>query len=233
MEDPFPAEQTNRIRDFAWDITEAHRCYPDEGEEVQKQPILVLLLGSVMKAMGDPDWKIMGKYAVGVPLGVGVDLPRTPEAFPPKLRWSLPEQVEWGGASERAKLFQGSARRNYSSAVEHAVAVEKVLREQAGQDRVIVLPEAVAKERYGDLLTIASLGAIVKMVDEDGEVIEVRVIHDGTNGVDINRFIKVLDGALFPLAADVKTALRVQTARGRPHWGMAVDINGAHRRTGW
>ena len=70
-----------------------------------------------------------------------------PEVFPPKLRWSLPEQVEWGGASERAKLFQGSTRRNYSSAVDHAAAVEKVLREQAGLDQVIVLPESVAKER--------------------------------------------------------------------------------------
>ena len=81
-------ERKNRLtrtktspRDFAWDITEPYRCHPDGGAEVQEQPILVLFLGSVLKAMGDPDWTILGKYAVGVPLGLGVDLPRPLRSF--------------------------------------------------------------------------------------------------------------------------------------------------------
>ena len=92
---------------------------------------------------------------------MGVDLPRTPEVFPPKLRWSLPEQVDWGGASERSRNFTGSWRKNYSSAVEHAAAVENILSEQAGLGQFLVLPEKEARERFGDQLTIAALGAIV------------------------------------------------------------------------
>ena len=34
-------------------------------EEMQEQPIDVLLLGSALKAMGDPDWEVMRTYAVG------------------------------------------------------------------------------------------------------------------------------------------------------------------------
>ena len=69
--DPFPPAATRRLRDFAWDATAHSRCALEEGEVAQPQPILVLLLGSVLKAMGDPDFKIMTKYAVGAPLGLG------------------------------------------------------------------------------------------------------------------------------------------------------------------
>ena len=48
-------------------------------------------------------------------------------------------------------------------------------------------------------------------------------------GVGVNRFIKVLDGAVFPLAPDVKAALRHQSTRGKPFWGLTVDVKGAHR----
>ena len=54
----------------------------------------------------------------------------------------------------------------------------------------------MAKERYGDRLAVASLSALEKSVAEDGEV-EVRVLLDGTHGVDTKRYIKVLDGGHF------------------------------------
>ena len=92
----------------------------------------------------------------------------------------------------------------------------------------MVLPEAKARIRYGDRLTIASLAAIEKGLLEDGSV-EVRVINDGTHGVDVNRFICVLDGGLNPIASDIKAALRVQSARGTPHFGLTVDVKGTHR----
>ena len=62
---------------------------------MQKQPIDVLLLGSVLKVLGDLDHGTMMTYAIGVLLGLGVELPRTPAVLPPKTRWSLPEQVDW------------------------------------------------------------------------------------------------------------------------------------------
>ena len=77
-------------------------------------------------------------------------------------------------------------------------------------------------------MTIASLAAIEKGLVEDGSV-EVRVIHDGTHGVDVNRFICVLDGGLNPIASDNKAAHRLQLARGAPHFGLTVDVKGAHR----
>ena len=68
------------------------------------------------------------------------------------------------------------------------------------------LGEDEAKKRHGSKLAIAALAALEKGVAADGTV-TVRVIHDGTNGVDVNRFIKVQDAALMPLADDVKAVL--------------------------
>ena len=92
---------------------------------------------------------------------------------------------------------------------------------------MLVLPEAVARERYGDRLAVASLAALEKSVTEDGET-EVRVLHDGTHGVDANRYILVLDGGTSPTAQDLKTCMRHQAGRKRPHVGATLDIRGAH-----
>ena len=49
---------------------------------VQKLEIQLLLLGGLAKAIGDPDWAVVTELARGVPVGLGVDLPRTPDVFP-------------------------------------------------------------------------------------------------------------------------------------------------------
>ena len=51
---------------------------PEGGREYPPQPIDVLTLAGVMKALGDQDAEIMGLYAGGVPVGLNIDLPRTP-----------------------------------------------------------------------------------------------------------------------------------------------------------
>ena len=112
-----------------------------------------------------------------------------------------------GGPSEEAAKFRGASRGNYQSAVGYADEVETVLRRQEAQGQFLVLLEAEARRRYGCRLTIAPLAALEKGLDEDG-VMEVRVLHDGTNGVDLNRFIKVLDAGLSPMAQDLKTCMR-------------------------
>ena len=63
-------------------MTSQHRVSLHPGEELQPQPVDVLLLGSVLRAIGDLDWEVMRTYAVGVPLGLGVDMPCTPAVFP-------------------------------------------------------------------------------------------------------------------------------------------------------
>ncbi len=102
------------------------------------------------------------------------------------------------------------------------------MREQADRGQVLILSQAVAEQRYGDRLTIASLAALEKGTSPDGDI-EVRIIHDGTNGIDVNRYIKVLDGGLCPVAADIKCALRTQMQSGKPHIGLTVDVKEAHR----
>ena len=79
--------------------------------------------------------------------------------------------------------------------------------------QILVLQLAQAKARFGSRLTIASLNALEKSVDEDG-LVTVRIIHDGTTGVDLNRYIKGLDACNFPLAPDIKAVTRLQSARG-------------------
>ena len=81
-EDPFPAEATARLREYARGVTSKHRVELEPGEEHQEQPVDVLLLGSVLRALGDPDWEVMKLYAKGVPIGLGVDMPRTPAVYP-------------------------------------------------------------------------------------------------------------------------------------------------------
>ena len=90
------------------------------------------------------------------------------------------------------------------------------------------MPEAEAKAKCGDRLAIASLAALEKAVSEDG-VVEVRVLHDGTHGVDTNRYILVLYGGISPTAQDLKRVLRHQASRNVPHFGLTVDVEGAHR----
>ena len=96
--DPFPADATGRLRCWFESLTRDHRLRLEPHEVLQNQPVDVLLLGSVTKAVGDPDWAVMKTLAVGVPLGLGVELPRTPLVYPPqKIKWSLKEKTEWGG----------------------------------------------------------------------------------------------------------------------------------------
>ena len=58
---------------------------------------------------------------------------------------------------------------------------------------------------------------------------EIRIIHDGINGVDVNRFIKVRDGSCCPTAADNKCVMRAQRTSGLPHFGLTLDVKEAHR----
>ena len=127
-----------------------------------------------------------------------------------------------------ASTYSSTTRTNYTSAVGFTAEVEKVLRRQEAAGQVLALPEAEARARYGDRLAIASLAALEKGVDGDGDV-DVRVLHDGTNGVNVNRFIKVLDGGTSPTAQDLKATTRLQASTGLPHLGVTIDVEGAHR----
>ena len=101
-EDPLPPEATERLRDYTKDLTREVTLPLPEGRPLQPQPVDTVLLGKVLRSFGDRDWGVLGLYSVGVPLGLGVDLPRTPAVFPAKTKWPLKEQLEWGGTSDKA-----------------------------------------------------------------------------------------------------------------------------------
>ena len=223
-ESPFPPEGTERIRKIM------HEVSPDVPEPpgARDHTIDLELIHRLLVLAKDPDADILALYRVGVPIGVGVELPRTESVFPPKTRWNIKEQSEWGGESTKAAAFVGKRRSNYPSAETFAAEVEKVLRDQADRGQVRIMPFREALDKYGTRLAIASLAALEKGVDQDGNT-EVRIIHDGTNGVDVNRFIKVVDGGCCPTAPDIKCAMREQRASGIPHFGLTLDVKEAHR----
>ena len=69
----------------------------DDPCQLRVQPIVVLLLGTALRAMVVPGGKAMREYGVVVIPGVGVGLPRTPAVFPQQEKWFLMEREFWGG----------------------------------------------------------------------------------------------------------------------------------------
>ena len=79
---------------------------------------------------------------------------------------------------------------------------------------------------YGDTLNIASTAAIAKK----GRTDEVRVLYDGTHGLDLNPGIRVRDQVRCPVAADGKVVLGEMGDEGGPHYSLNIDFSKAHRR---
>ena len=106
--DPFPAEATARLRALLADMVGRRRDKLAEGLPVVDQPIDVLTLGALLQEIGDPDYEIMKVYATGVPLGVNIDLPRTPAVFPEKVKWNVDKQEKW---LRNKKAHQGNRKK--------------------------------------------------------------------------------------------------------------------------
>ena len=88
----------------------------------------------------------------------------------------------------------------------------------------ISLREAI--ERYGSDLIIAATGAIEKK----GRSGEVRVIFDASNGVLVNRLIRVRDQVKCPASGDAKAVMRELHMEDIGHVCIVYDISKAHRR---
>ena len=80
------------MRFATWCESKGHNPWPREGDVVQK--IMVRLLQSVLEAAGDPDAPFCNTLATGVPVGVGVTMPRTPLVYEEKTKWAVPEMDE-------------------------------------------------------------------------------------------------------------------------------------------
>ncbi len=222
LDSPFPI-------DLVTDLTAyAESLFDDDGEGGARerpgdvaQPVRVRLVQALLRAVGDPDSAGMSHFAAGVRLGVGVRLPRTPAVYARKTRWRLPEQA---GADHREEpSTEAIWRDNYRSAKASLAAIEVQLEDHHHRGLADRVPEAEAELRYPGL-RVSSLGAVEKL----GSPGDVRIVMDGSRGVDVNTAIRVRDQDRCPTSADVKRLQREQDATRRG-LGLAVDIHEAHR----
>jgi len=175
----------------------------------------------------DPDVKGVLDYVHGVRLGVGVRMPRTPAVYPRKRRWALPTQAHPELLDDH-EFTEPVLLDNYRSARELQREVEKDLEDLLARGLCERLTEEEAKHRFGTRFVVASLGALVKRTNEDGERV-IRLLFDGTREVPLNGAIRVRDQEIPPGAPDLKRVLRAQAEWPSTPFGLVADIKDAHR----
>ena len=214
---PFTESQLSGLR-AEWfgllpDPVEAARVPPH-------QPFFLYAISRTLEAMGDPDWQVLAfqsgwNYADGVPVGLDMEMPRTPEVFPEKTHWRHYDISTWEPEMS-----------NYPSAVAAAGQLEAQFKEEELEGMMFPLSLNVARQRYpGDRPRIAAQGALEK---PDGSV---RSLHDGTHGVLVNPGIRPRDQLQNPGPADSATTMQLaQEQCPGVHITLAADIRKAHRR---
>ena len=179
-------------------------------------------LRCVGRALGDEDCEFLEEVAAeGVSLGVDEELPRVPGVFEEKLKWAREFTEE--------DLRQVWAE-NYSSAEECKEDIWRQVDEEVKKGTIVRLSEEEATKKFGERLAVAALGAVPKELNSE----KVRLIHDGSYSVDVNRRIKVRDRMRFPLIDDASAVLLEARAvankgMGAPRASLVYDVKGAHK----
>ncbi len=218
---PFPTELTQDLQRYALHLL-GPLAHPRHGD--REGPINVRMLQRLLIEVGDPDAGFIDQIATGVPIGVGVRLPRTPAVFPRKRKWAMSRQHDaelW-----KSPWVASPWRDNYPSAQAELAEVRNQLEELVRSGKALKLDPAELQRRWPDA-AVASLGVLVKSLPDGSR--KLRLLYDGTYGVDVNPRIRVRDQIRGPCTADVKRVLRAQSARPRPTVGLTVDVADAHR----
>ena len=171
------------------------------------------LIRSLLELFGDPDTEVFKDFEEGVNLGVTEPLPRTPLVFEQKTRWNLEEPC---GSQEWEVP-------NYKSVHGHESAVRDLFAEEAALGWMEEVTDEEAQRRYGQNLRIAALGVVQ-------EPTKIRVVHDGSNRVEVNNAIRPRDQQRCPGAAELRTILAERRAVGLKGFAVVGDISKAHRR---
>ena len=173
--------------------------------------------------VGDADSRFLEDMAsTGVTLGIQGEIPwveaahekkeKKVEDIPPPT-W---EEVE----------ASPNPRDNYASAKDHMEKVKQHVEADKKKGWMVHMSLAVAQERYGGDLQVASLGAVPK----DRERSDVRVVHDGTHGLQVNPQIVQPNKMLFPQFDDIDCALKAfRSADPASRALLAFDVKSAHR----
>ena len=228
------AERSTNAPSEGWKNSEKEctKRFEREGErprkhpEENRSPLEFRLLDAFLKQTGDPE-RDLSSFAQGVRVGVGVNMPRVPAIYSRKRRWKLREQED----PEAYKSYEewGADNKNYASAAELAQAVEEQLVASVKNGQAFRLTEKEARDRYGNKLVVAALGAQVKSGSQDTGDLKIRMLFDGTHGVPVNQNIRVRDQDRSPAAPDVKRVLRQLAKQQGRKFGFKVDVKDAHR----
>ena len=89
-----------------------------------------------MAVADDPDAKYIDVVSVGVHIGVGIRMPRTPAVYERKRKWALDRQRD--AEAWRLRLEAAPWRENYSSAKEEEEEVQRQLDEMVEARRLFV-----------------------------------------------------------------------------------------------
>lgn len=192
---------------------------PDRKESDRDSEVAFRRLRAMAEVCGDEDCEWLSDLlaAEGVPLGVDEELPRVEKVFEVKEKWNL-------------DFVQDAASDNYRSAEESAEDIERQVKEEVDKGSIVMLPEDQVKEEFAGRLAIAALGAVPK---EMGSSV-VRVTHDGSFSVDVNRRIRVRDRMRFPMIDDAAAILmqveeEVAANKGLVRFSLIYDVSRAHK----
>ena len=212
VECPFHTECVGEMTAFLGDLVglEAGDCGIAEGQSFRLR-----LIAALLKMMGDPDWEYFHQLENGVPLGVGVQLPRTPAVYRQKEKWSLEEEAE----DAQAEVD------NYRSLAGYEAEVKKLFEDEEKLDWMKELSCEEAHQQYGKTLHLAGLAVVV-------EKDKFRVVHDGTHGVKVNQRIRVQDQVKTPTAGELRALMkeRYMDTKGTKQFVLVGDVSKAHRR---
>jgi len=181
------------------------------------QAIKVRLLAAWMAECQDPEGAFFDWLLLGVPVGAGVRLPRTPAIFERKTSWTLP----WLEEEDAPRWVD-----NYSSARDRPEVLRKGFLEEEAEGMMVRTTLREAQQKYGPRLAVAALGALEKEAGSG----KFRIIFDGTHGVHVNHQIRVRDRVRFPTVRDLAAVLSELHEEGGTHFGLTVDVAKAHRR---
>ena len=202
-------------------VSSMGRC-PGRQDGDRKTEIQFRRLKAWAEVVEDEDHTYLHALASrGVPVGARGEIGRVTEVYDVK---SKGEQD--GSFSGWEDDFQHSARDNYRSATEHLDKVKHHIEQDIKKGWIVEMSKEEAERKFGDELQIASLGAVPK----DPQWSDVRVVHDGTHGIQVNSRISQPNRMEFPQFDDLQSVLRAfQLDEPRPKMLCAFDIKSAHR----
>lgn len=217
---PF-GESMERMREELDSELEAMGFSPRRKSGDRSTEIHFRRLIAMLKAVQDEDIEFLEPMvSEGVPLGVDEEMPRTPRVFEEKTKWAR-EFADY--------VLEEQTAENYGSAEENQEDIRRQVMEELEIGSIRRYEDEEAKAKFKGRLAVAALGAVPKELGSD----RVRLIHDGTYSVDINRRIKVRDRMRFPLCDDAAAVLveieeEVRETK-EARFALLYDISRAHK----